>query len=76
MSKPVSWQEFNPRAFPAPTVALVNFGHRDGEPRYCVAGTDYGYLHNASGDIRTWRSYSGARRVCKAYIDSHKEATE
>jgi hypothetical protein len=34
---------------------------------YCVIGTDYGFLHNSSGDVRTWRSASGARRAAKQY---------
>ncbi len=35
---------------------------------YCVIGTAYGYLHNSSGDIRTWKTASGARRAAKAYV--------
>jgi hypothetical protein len=35
--------------------------------RYAVAGTDYGWLHNSSGDIRFWSSASGARRAAKSY---------
>jgi hypothetical protein len=34
---------------------------------YCVIGTDYGFLHNAFGDVRTWKSASGARRAAKRY---------
>ena len=32
---------------------------------YAVAGTDYGWLHNTSGDIRFWKSASGARHWIK-----------
>ncbi len=34
---------------------------------YCVIGTSYGYLHTSAGDIRTWKSASGARKAAKAY---------
>lgn len=67
----IPWKDFSPRAFARPTVVLVDFGGKNG-PEYCVAGTDYGYLHTTGGDIRTWRSYSGARRVCRAYIEARK----
>lgn len=70
----VNWRDVNPRAFDAPRVILVDFGHADGRPRFCIVGTDYGYLHTIGGDVRTWGSYSGARRICKAYTESHKEA--
>lgn len=69
-----NWREVNPRAYTAPTVALVDFGHRDGSPRFCIVGTEYGYMHNCSGDVRTWRSYSGARMVCRAYAEARKGA--
>ena len=49
----------------APTVARIRVS---GDVyRYCVIGTQYGYLHTTSGDVRTWSSYSGARRVARAY---------
>lgn len=35
--------------------------------RYCVSGTDYGYLRNTSGDLRTWRTYSGAYAAMRKY---------
>ena len=35
--------------------------------RFIVAGTDYGYLHTSAGDMRFWRSASGARRAAKLY---------
>lgn len=34
---------------------------------YCVIGTSYGYLHTSAGDIRTWKSASGARKAAKTY---------
>lgn len=34
---------------------------------YCVIGSDYGFLHNSSGDIRNWKSQSGARKAAKQY---------
>lgn len=48
------------------TVAVVRF--RDGEERYAVIGTQYGYLHNTAGELRTWGSYSGAYKAAKRYV--------
>lgn len=48
-----------------PTVARFNLG--DGTYRFVVIGTEYGYLHTTAGAVRTWRSYSGARRAARAY---------
>ena len=36
---------------------------------YVVAGTLYGYLYRASGDIHTWKSKSGASRRLRAYVN-------
>lgn len=33
--------------------------------RFCVVGTPYGFLHKTSGDIRFWKSRSGANRVIR-----------
>lgn len=63
----VKWQDVNPRAYAKPTALLVDFGHADGHPRFCVVGTEYGYLHTAGGDVRTWRSKSGAQRAIRNY---------
>ena len=51
-----------------PTVARVicRLGNRI-EERYIVIGTAYGHIHTASGGVRTWRSYSGARRAARNY---------
>ena len=35
---------------------------------FAVIGTPYGWQHTSAGDIRTWRSASGARRAAKAYV--------
>lgn len=45
----------------APQVAML-------DDKYICIGTDYGHIHTASGDIRTWGSYSGARRFLNAYL--------
>ena len=37
--------------------------------RYGVVGTDYGFLHNASGGFRLWKSASSAYRAAKEYRD-------
>jgi hypothetical protein len=73
MLTPAPWRDVNPRAYSAPTVLYVDFGAADGAPRFAIVGTDYGYLHTTGGDIRTWRSYSGARRICRAYTNARKD---
>ena len=50
-----------------PTKATVARLFHDGVLDYVVIGTQYGHLHTTSGNIRTWKSYSGARRVAKEY---------
>jgi hypothetical protein len=67
------WIDINPRAYAKPTV--VRFRTPASQfswapaPRvlYAVCGTAYGYLHTTAGDVRTWGSYSGARKAAKAY---------
>lgn len=34
---------------------------------YCVIGTDYGHWHTSGGDVRTWKTASGAQRALKRY---------
>lgn len=34
---------------------------------YVVIGTAYGYWHTSAGDVRTWATYSGARRAALRY---------
>jgi len=47
-----------------PCIAKFHIG--DAEYRYVVIGTDYGHIHTSSGDVRTWKSYSGAYKfLCK-----------
>lgn len=55
----------------APTVARFRVAGNDW--RFCVIGTLYGFLHTTGGDVRTWRSYSGARRACVAYRRMHAD---
>lgn len=47
-----------------PTVAKFRVGH---VYRYCVIGTEYGHIHTTGGDVRTWGSYSGARKFARQY---------
>lgn len=49
-----------------PTVAKFHMGNS--EYRYVVIGTQYGYIHTSGGDVRTWGSYSAARKFIKRYI--------
>lgn len=54
------------RACTVPTVARLPM---TGEPdRFCVVGTAYGYWHTSGGDIRTWRTPSGARKAAARYV--------
>jgi hypothetical protein len=57
--------DVSPRNYSKPSVVRVTLS--PGVVRYVVCGTDYGFLHTANGDVRTWRSYSGARRVARDY---------
>ena len=54
------------RIFDKPTVAKFHMGK--GEYRFIVIGTNYGHIHTTAGDVRTWKSYSGARRAARNYI--------
>ena len=60
------------RDFTEPTVAKLFSTPRPGEYPYqfvfIVVGTQYGYLRTTGGDVRTWRSYSGARRAARRYV--------
>ena len=53
------------RQVAAPTVASFDMG--DGSTRFIVIGTEYGHLHTSGGDVRTWASYSGARKAANSY---------
>jgi hypothetical protein len=43
---------------------------------YAITGTMYGYLHTTGGDIRTWRSYSGAYKAAIRYRDMYENYFE
>lgn len=49
-----------------PAVAKFHMGNS--VYRYIVIGTQYGYIHTSGGDVRTWKSYSGAYKFMKSYI--------
>lgn len=61
-----SGMDYRCRQADKPTVAKYHMG--SGEYRYVVIGTNYGYIHTTSGDVRTWCSYSGAWRAAKNYV--------
>ena len=54
------------RDFFKPTVA--RFWVTETKMRWAVVGTAYGYLHTSGGNVRTWGSYSGARRAARRYV--------
>lgn len=58
--------DFRCREQSAPTVA--KFKVSPGDIRYCVIGTQYGYIHTTGGDVRTWRTPSGAYRFLRNYV--------
>lgn len=70
-----TWFEMpkRPREYEKPTIVRFLSHHKqfdwEPEPRvlFAIVGTDYGYVHTAGGDVRTWRSYSGARRFLRGY---------
>ena len=48
-----------------PTVA--RFRVTGSEYRYCIIGTQYGHIHTSAGDVRTWKTPSGAYRFLRSY---------
>lgn len=68
------WIDIDPRSYTKPTVVRFRTPtsqfNRLGPVRvlYAVCGTQYGYLHTTSGDVRVWNSYSGAYKVMRAYV--------
>lgn len=50
----------------APQVARLNLGN--GKHEFVCVGTDYGHIHTTGGDVRTWKSSSGARRFLRSYL--------
>lgn len=58
--------DYRARHADKPTVARFNMGN--GIYRYCVIGTQYGCMYTPSGDIKTWGSYSGARKAARKYV--------
>ena len=54
------------RSVSVPTVARIRVDTALSY-RYCVIGTQYGYWHTATGDVRTWKTASGAYRALKRY---------
>lgn len=70
------WIDIDPRSYTKPTV--VRFRTPTSQfswagpvrVRYAVCGTDYGWLHTTSGDIRTWDSYSGAYKAMRRYVEA------
>ena len=57
--------DFRLRECEKPQIAKIRVAGT--EYRYCVIGTQYGYIYTAGGDVRTWRSYSGAYKFLKQY---------
>lgn len=58
--------DYRARSPKAPEVAKFHMGN--GTYKYCVIGTNYGYIHTVGGDVRVWGSYSGAYRAAKNYV--------
>ena len=62
------------RSLPAPRVARVLMSplpsHVQGPPRpyYVIVGTQYGYMRTTGGDLRVWRTASGARKALARYV--------
>ena len=68
-----TWLDIHPREYKKPTIVRfrVSDSPFSGGPKsqilFAIVGTDYGYLHTTGGDLRTWKSYSGAYRILKQY---------
>ena len=41
---------------------------RQAHDSYVIIGTDYGYLHDCHGNVRTWKTRSGATNALRRYI--------
>jgi len=50
------------------TPKIAEFWVTDIDKRYCIIGTEYGHIHTSSGDVRVWRSKSGAYRFLRQYL--------
>ena len=68
-----TWLDIHPREYKKPTIVRVrvpdspfSWGPKS-QILFAIVGTDYGYLHTTGGDLRTWKSYSGAYRILKQY---------
>jgi hypothetical protein len=53
------------RTAPVPEVAKFHMGN--GVYEFVVIGTQYGHIHTTGGDVRTWKTKSGARHAIKRY---------
>jgi hypothetical protein len=68
------WWDISPRSYAKPTVVRFRTPTSQfswaGPVRvlYAVCGTEYGYIHTPSGEVRTWGSYSGAYRAMRRYM--------
>lgn len=68
-----TWFDIHPREYKKPTIirfrAPASQFSRGPKSQilFAIVGTDYGYLHTTGGDLRTWKSYSGAYRILKQY---------
>lgn len=50
-----------------PTVARFRMRADSDEYRFVIIGTQYGHIHTSCGEVRTWRSASGAYRFIRNY---------
>ena len=41
--------------------------------KFCIIGTSYGHIRTTSGDVRTWKTRSGARKFLNQYMKTRKE---
>lgn len=57
--------DYRARTVAKPTVARYAMG--DGTYRFIVVGTPYGHIHNLSGGVKTWGTYSGAYKAARRY---------
>jgi len=68
-----TWFDIHPREYKKPTIirfrAPASQFSRGPKSQilFAIVGTDYGYLRTTGGDLRTWKSYSGAYRILKQY---------
>ena len=44
--------------------------------KFCIIGTSYGHIRTTSGDVRTWKTRSGARKFLNQYLSQYLKSQQ